>query len=99
MDNGGPYLLYSTLEANIGIQVFCIENQGGGFNTPLRTTCYKKYLRKMRVNEENWQNVLILIFGNMLPIFYEYKPSYPFYLTEFWSETLLMCSYGLNVYI
>ena len=25
------------------------------------------------------------------------KPSYYFYLTEFWSETLPLCFYGLNI--
>ena len=42
-----------------------------------------------KVNEEHWQNVLINI------NFCQYcmtKPSYYFDLTEFWSETLPMCS-------
>ena len=45
------------------------------------------------VNKENWQNMLIDIY------FCQYlmnKPSYDFYLTEFWSETWQMCSYGLK---
>ena len=45
-----------------------------------------------KVNEKNWKNMLMNI--NFLPLFYQYymnKPSYCFYLVEFWSETLPMC--------
>ena len=38
---------------------------------------------------------LLLIFANILQCLMT-KPSYYFYLTELWSETLPMCPYGLK---
>ena len=46
-----------------------------------------------KVNEENWQNMLINI---KFCQYFINEPSYYFDLTEFWSENLPVCSYGLK---